>query len=294
MLKTKVASISFLLFVLVSFGKAQDSSITNKHSFLKLTGSYLTNSVYNGRKDSAVLPYITSSLEYYNKTGFFAIGSLSYSAATGDRRIDHFTIEAGYEFKLSNQVYGGFYGSKYFYNNSSTDVRSEMKGGLGGNLSYDPGFLTFSSGLDLSFSSNTDIDLSGAISHGFYFGEKGSEWGLVPTVTTHIGTQNYYKDYITYRKGKGGARGRGKGRNNNNGSGTTTTTTTTSSAFGVLDYELSIPIEYDGNKWGLFFTSTYAIPQNPVSVYSSSTGSTYITEKLENTFFALFGVYIKL
>ncbi|GAC1585872.1 MAG: hypothetical protein NVS3B19_03870 [Ginsengibacter sp.] len=271
---------------------AQDSS-TSKISYFKASVSYLTNSVYNGRKDSAVLPYVTPSLGYYNKSGFFALGSLSYSLASGDSRVDHFTLEAGYEAKLSSQVNAGFYGSKYFYNNSSTDVRSEMKGGLGGNLSYEPGFVTFSVGADLSFASHTDIDISGALSHGFYFGEKGSEWAIVPTVTTHLGTQNYYQDYINFRKGKGAIRGRGRGRNGSGGATTTMTTTVASSKFGILDYEFSVPIEYDGNKWGLFLTPIYAIPQNPVSVSSSATGSTYITEKLENSFYTTVGVYLK-
>ena len=266
---------------------AQDSS--HHVSYFKASLSYLTNSVYNGRKDSATLPYITPSVGYYNKNGFFALGLLSYSTAAGDSRVDHFTIEAGYEAKLGKQLNGGVYASKYFYNTSSTDVRSEMKGGLGGNLSYEPGFVTFSLGADLSFASKTDIDISGAISHGLYFGEKGSEWAIIPTITSHLGTQNYYNDYITFRKGKNSVRGRGR----NNTGGTTTTTTVASSKFGILDYELSIPVEYDGNKWGLFFTPTYAIPQNPVSVSTSSTGSTYITEKLENSFYATIGIYIK-
>ena len=33
--------------------------------------SYLTNSVYNGRKDSLSTPYLTPTLGYYDKSGFF-------------------------------------------------------------------------------------------------------------------------------------------------------------------------------------------------------------------------------
>ncbi len=283
------------LFLLVFIGtmmmeqvKAQDST-----SNFKLALSYLSNSVYNGRKDSAVLPYITPSLGYYHKSGWFLLGSLAYSAAAGDSRVDHFNLEVGYEFKLDPKVNGGIYGSKYFYNVASTDVRSEMKGGVGGNISYDPGLIALTAGADLSFSSKTDIDLSGAISHGFYLGEKGSEWAIVPTVTTHIGTQNYYTDYISFRKSTNAIRGRGRGRGNTVTTTTTTTTTRSSSKFGVLDYELSVPVEYTGRKWGLFLTPVYAIPQNPVAVSSSATSSTYITENLVNTFYVTIGGYIK-
>jgi len=270
-----------LLLLTTSMGlvtKAQDTTKNSKASYFKFSTSYLTNSVYNGRKDSVILPYITPVIGYFDKSGFFVDASLSYLAASGNSRIDLFTLETGYDFTISDKFSGGIYGSKYFYNNSSTAVRSETKGSLGGSISYDPGIITASAGIDLSFASKTDIILSGSLAHGFNFGEKGNEWGITPTISVNLGTQNSYQDYVKKRKSKGGSN--------------TAILTTTPSNFGILDYELSLPIAYDGNKWGLFFTPTYAIPQNPISVSSSSgTGST--TEKLVNSFYAEFGVYIK-
>ena len=260
-----------------SAANAQDTT-HNKSSYFKLGTSYLTNSVYNGRKDSVTLPYITPSIGYYDKSGFFVSGSLSYLAATGDSRIDLFTIETGYDFTISSQLSGGIYGSKYFYNTSSTSVTSQTKGSVGASLSYDPGFVTVSTGLDISFASKADVNVSAAVAHGFYFGEKGNEWGITPTISTNLGTQNSYQDYVKKRRSKG--------------SSNSTVQTNSTNSFGILDYELSLPITYDGNKWGLFLTPIYAIPQNPISV-ASSTGSGYTTEKLENTFYAQFGVYVK-
>jgi hypothetical protein len=283
----KTAIFSLLIIGLVSSVKAQDSTSKTKSSYFKASTSYLTNSVYGGRKDSLATPYITPAIGYYDKSGFFVKGSLSYLAATGDSRIDLFSLETGYDFTINDKLSGGIYGSKYFYNNSSTSVRSESKGGLGGSLTYDPGAITFSGGLDLSFASKTDINVSGSLAHGFYFGDKGNEWSISPSVAVNLGTQNYYQDYIKNRKSKSGSRGRG-----GNTGGTSTIQTTSSSNFGILDYELSLPITYDGNKWGLFFTPTYAIPKNPISI-ASSTGSGYVSEKLDNSFYAEFGVYIK-
>lgn len=287
MFTKKTAIFSLFIIGLVSTVKAQDSTHKFKTSYFKASTSYLTNSVYGGRKDSLATPYITPAIGYYDKSGFFVKGSLSYLAATGDSRIDLFTLETGYDFTISDKLSGGIYGSKYFYNNISTAVRSESKGGLGGSLTYDPGVITFSGGLDLSFASKTDIAVSGSLAHGFYIGDKGNEWGISPMVAVNLGTQNYYQDYIKNRRSKSGSRGRG-----GNTSGNSTIQTKSSNSFGVLDYELSLPIIYDGNKWGLFFTPTYAIPQNPLSV-ASSTGTGFVTEKLENSFYAEFGVYIK-
>jgi len=266
--KKAIGLLTLSLCSLWSLTQAQDSSNT-KSSYFKLSGSYLTNALYNGRKDSVTLPYFTPSIGYFSKTGFYINGSLSYLAATGDNRIDLFTLETGYDFTINNKLSGGVYASKFFYNTSSTAVRSQTTGALGGSLSYDPGLVTLSGGMDLSFASKIDINLFASIARGFYLGDS-DEWSITPSISVNLGTQNSYQDYVKKRKSKNSS----------------------SSNFGILDYELSLPLAYDGNKWGLFFTPTYAIPQNPILI-ASSTGSGFTKEKLENSFYALFGAYIK-
>ena len=273
----KLLSTLLILFACNIIVNAQDTA-SNKSSHFKAAVNYLTNSVYNGRKDSVVLPYITPSIGYYDKSGVYISGSLSYLAATNNSRIDVFTIETGYDFTINNKLSGGIYASKYLYNTNSTSVTSQTKGSVGGSLTYDPGIFTLSSGIDVSFASKADVNVSADIAHGFYSGENGNEWGITPTLSVNLGTQNSYQDYVKKRKSKG--------------SGNSTVQTKNSSNFALLDYELSLPITYNGNNWGLFLTPTYAIPLNPISV-ANSTGSSYTTEKLENTFFAQLGVYIK-
>ena len=293
MFSIKSSVLSLLIIGYFSSVRAQDSTKVAKKSYFKASTSYLTNAVYGGRKDSLVNPYITPSIGYFHKSGFFIEGSLSYLAASGDSRIDLFALQTGYDFTFRDKLYGGFYASKYFYANSSTAVRSESKGSLGGNLSYDPGFATFSGGADLSFSKKTDINVIGAISHPFYIGDTGNEWSITPTTSVNLGTQNYYQDYLVNRKSKVGRRSSGGKKGSNSGSAVTSTVkTNSSSSFNLLDYELSLPITYDGKKWGVYFTPIYAIPQNPISI-PSSTGTGYETESLENTFYADLGIYIK-
>lgn len=271
-----------ILLILVTIGscsltRAQDSSNT-KSSYFKLSASYLTNALYNGRKDSVTLPYLTPSIGYFSKTGFYVNASLSYLAASGDSRIDLFTLETGYDFTISNQLSGGLYASKFFYNTSSTAVRSQTQGAFGGNLSYDPGMVTLSSGIDFSFASKMDINLFASIAREFYFGDN-EEWSFTPAFSVNAGTQNSYQDYVKKRKSKRG--------------NTPNILTNATNNFTILSYELSLPLAYDRNNWGLFFTPTYAIPQGPIAV-SSSTGSGFVTEKLENSFYAQLGFYLKL
>ena len=281
----KKISLFFALLILLFTGTVNaqknknDSTKTDKkRGYFKLATSYLTNAVYNGRKDSVTLPYITPSLGYYDKSGFYISGSLSYLSSTVESRIDLFSLSTGYDFKVSDKVNGGIYASKDFYNNSSSAVRSESKGSIGGNISYDPGFITFNSGINLLFSSQTDITLNGSLAHSFSFGDEGNAWNITPTLAVNVGTQNFYQDYIKNRSKKK--------------SGNTSAVQVQQNKFGVLDYELSIPVAYDAKKWGLYLTPTYAIPQNSIS-YTAPGGNTFISPKLENVFYAEFGVYLK-
>ena len=61
--------LSSLFLYNLSFGQTKKAKETE--SYFKASASYLSNAVYNGRQDSLVTPYITPSLGYYDKTGFY-------------------------------------------------------------------------------------------------------------------------------------------------------------------------------------------------------------------------------
>ncbi len=247
-------------------------------SYFKFSTTYLTDAVYNGRKDSLAMPYLTPSLGYYDKSGFYISVSMSYLTSNSIKRIDLVSLNAGYDFSIGKSVGGGVYASKDFYNRSSTTTKSEIKGELGAYLSYDPGFVTLGGGVDLLLSGSSDVSVNGSLSHSFTFGETGNEWSISPSLTANFGTQNYYQNLLVNR---------GKKKNGNTG-----TVQVGNNKFSVLSYDVSLPFAFDANKWGCFFTPTYAIPQSPVS-RTSPGGSVFIIEKLENVFYAELGFYLK-
>ena len=287
--KTRIIKIifsTFLLLCIYSSSKAQNPEdiITDKKSYFKFAVGYLSNSVYFGRKDSLALPYIIPAISYHNKIGLYLEGSLSYLAGTGSQ-IDAGAITAGYEFNSHNEKFSGdIYASKYFTNNSSYSVKGEVKGALGGSLNYNTGPLTVNGGLDVSFSSKSDIGLSFGLSHPFELGD--NHWAITPSALVNAGTQNFYENYFTNRKYSL----KRKRRLIQNLS--TIKVIVVTKSFAVLDYELSMPVDYTGHKWGLFFTPTFSIPQNGFK-YSINNGATYQTEKLSNSFYAEVGAYIK-
>lgn len=280
-----ISKVYLLLFLLTGLtfsaaSSAQDSlPKSNNPSYFKFSTGYLSNAVYNGRKDSLAIPYITPSLGYFDKSGFYVSTSLSYLAAKGSRRIDLVSLSAGYDFTIGSSFDGGIYASKDFYSRSSTAARSEITGSLGAYFSYNPGPVTLGGGVDMLLSANSDITVSSSLSHAFSFGKTGDAWGISPTLSAGFGTQHYYQTLLKNRPKKKNGNQAGVQVQENN-------------QFSILSYEISLPLTYDANKWGFYFTPTYAIPKSPVS-RTNPGGTVFIVEKLENVFYAELGFYVK-
>lgn len=269
-------------------------------SYFKSSLSYLSNNVYQGRKDSAVISYITPSISYINKSGFNLTGSLSYAPNAGINQIELITFEAGYDHQFSSSLSGNAYAAAYFYNQSSTSVQAEKTGGAGFGVDYSPkDIFTLSGDIGVSLSKKPDIATSISLGHPFYFGSEGHDWSIVPHATTVAGTQDYYNNYYTQKKFNQAIRakqGRGRGQGTTTGTNTSSTsnnlTVVSARGFKIMNYEFSVPITYDEKKWGIFFTPTYAVPVNPLT-YTEEGATTPITEHLTNSFYVLAGAYIK-
>jgi hypothetical protein len=268
------------------------SSATPPKSYGKISISYLNNSVFNGRKDSAITPYITPTIGYYDKSGFFITGALSYLSSAATSRIDLFNIEAGYDFNIS-KLDGEVTAFKSFYNTNSTNVKSEVSGGFAGSFGYDLGFIhpTLMGGINLGKS--TDYTAAFSLDHSFYAADDKLE--IVPSFLVNASTQHYYGNYYANRKY---AKLKKK-----NGTGIyydITADLTDASRFKILDYELSMPINYTVNKFTFGLTPAYALPIDPATVtvnlkpsIGNNTISKTFTEKLENSFFFTFEVSYK-
>jgi len=97
----------------------------------KLKFGYSTNQIYNGRADSLEVPYLTGSLKFLDKSGFYVKSSLSYLTSPYAQRIDLIGLGVGYQ-KLFNEKYlvtASF--DKSFYNSNSFSVSSSILGNLG-------------------------------------------------------------------------------------------------------------------------------------------------------------------
>ena len=264
--------------------------LREKESYFKFQTSYLTNSVYAGRKDTVALPYLTPSIEYNHKSGLYIGASISY-LANSNSRIDLWSLDAGYSFNILKKLSANLYVNKPFYNSSSSNVQSDVNFYTGGTLTYDAKVINISATGNVMFGSENDFSLILSLDHQFNWEGKNDElWTISPMLNTYLGSVGYYQNYKFKRINP-----------RNNLPQTVTVTISSPNQFQVLSYEFSLPIYLDKTKWRVFLNPTFAIPVNPVITTYKATGpnggiiipETKITENISSTLFAEFGVYFK-
>jgi len=245
-------------------------SIAEK-SQLRIGLRYTSDYVYMGRADSAKAPYLSPSIGYYHKSGFFVSSSLSYLTAKGEGRVDMIAFNGGYDYFKNNLALGTSI-SQYLFSDLSYNVIAEMSTYANAFVGYDFSLFTIYGDASVALSESMDVFLGGEITRTFYLLK--NKLLITPSVYINAGTQRYYQEYMTYRSTStgawGGNSGKGKGSGGSNGSGTTTTTSTSevlsSDQFKILDYETGLNVTYKINNVRLFATSTWTFPVNPATL----------------------------
>ena len=145
-IKMKNITIKFATLILlilftntvISQNKSPDAKIIkNKDSsYTSISLNYISDAIYMGRKDSISAPYLYPSITYYHKSGFYANGSFSYLTKSNESRIDLFLLTAGFEFSVK-KFDGDLSVTKYFFNEDSYNVISEVQADFTAAFSYD-------------------------------------------------------------------------------------------------------------------------------------------------------------
>jgi len=284
-----------IIFMLNDNLEAQETpakELIPKTSWFQGDINYTNDNVYMGRKDSTRVSYITPSIGYYHKSGFFMMSSMSYQVAAGDSHFDLFSFEGGYSFS-HHKVEGGISVTKYFYNSRSTSVSSEIASSINGYTIMDLGFMKTSVDLSANFSTSIDYGLCLGVERSFYFLDDNLD--VTPSISVNASTQNAYGSYYKNRRYSGKRKSKKEGGISYNISAGIAN----AAMFKVLDYEFSIPVNYTISNCTFYVTPTLAIPTNPSEVtvnIKPSSGSEYAEtykEKLENSFYWSVGIRYK-
>jgi len=237
---------------------AQDSLLTasdtvpiKRKSHFKIELGYLSDNVYLGRSDSVKIPYVTAGVRYIHRSGLFAGVSANYLSTEG--RTDLFELTGGYMMSKGNWD-AEISGTKYYYNANSYSVNAETKGEISLYSAYDLGWVSPSITAGMKFSQATDYTATLGVEHDFSFLDERLQ--VEPAIYVNASTQNYYNAYYQKRKYATNRKGQQKAV------GTITASTEDASAFRILDYELSVPVEYTKRRFTIGITPVYAIPVN--------------------------------
>lgn len=265
-------------YIFINTGIAQSEKNTRKHSsdsYWKIGVGYLSNYVYMGRQDSLPTPYLTPTITYNHVSGFYVSGSVSYLMQNKSRRVDYGSIDLGYTFDLTERISGEVYANKSWYNQSSTNVTSDITGYLGGSIGFDVNFFQVNAGMDILFSNKPDFTCNLGVSHIFELGDDENEISIEPSFSTYWSTLHSYEGYINRRVGK------------RPGSGLPLNTTITAvtkvqnNRLTLMDFEVALPFTYVASHFGINFTPTLAIPRNPI--YTTTTITTTTPGGIQNS-----------
>lgn len=266
-----------------------------KKSYFKFASSYLTNYVYNGRKDTITTPYITSSIGYFNKSGFNTSFSSYYLNAAQEHRFDFFSFDMNYKHTFNDNFSGSLVASRTFYNKSSNSLSSNIKGDFGANIDYDFGFIELFVESSAVFSQKTDFDLYLELEREFSVINGDDEFKITPTFDINFSTLNYYEGYLNKKIGR-------KKLTN-----VDAVVYVDNNKFTLMNYEFSLPMSYETNQFVFFVTPTYAIPTNTIYTTTVTTttlnngvhqvvsknSTSSIERDLKQSFFVEFGVFYK-
>lgn len=246
--------------------------------------NFISDAVFMGRKDSISNPYFYPSLTYHHKSGFYGTGSFSYLSKSDEGRVDLLLLTAGFDFSIK-KLDGDVSITKYFFNENSYNVISEVDADLTAQLVYD--FKVVNLGLTSSiyFNSdgNNDIFLSSEISHDYI--SKSEKFQISPTAGFYLGSQNFYEQYYINNRFGGG-----RGQQQSQGNGSTQSTQIEikeSEKFGLMAIEFSLPIWYVEEPWIFSILPAYVIPKNPATL---TVDDIIFEEDLEHTFYWIVGI----
>jgi hypothetical protein len=293
----KLKWLVILLSIIISnTGLSQDNQDTDYQTkdkdstYILVSLGFINDAVFLGRKDSITAPYLYTSITYHNTSGFYASGSFSYLTKSEERRIDLFLGTIGYDFTIK-KFNGDLSFTKYFFNNDSYNVISEVEADITASFIYDFNIVNLGLSTTTFFNNSSDSDffLSSEISHDFITNNQNFQ--ISPTIGAYFGSQNFYEQYyITNRVGSGqnngSSQGSGHGTGNNVGTSTETLVLQESEKFDLMAIEFSIPIWYVHKSITVSFLPTLVLPMNQATL---TVEDVIYVEDLENTIYWLIG-----
>jgi hypothetical protein len=243
---------------------------TTKKASVKFGVDYDSNDVFMGRSNKTDIPIISPNIKYTFKPGIYIGGTLDYLPNNAKNKVDGGDIDAGYEFDITDDLSGDVSYTKLFYNTNSNQIASSITSIINANFDYDIGDIitpSISADYDVNKAGiNDDIFLNFGISHDIIFEKLFGSHDFIfisPTAGFNAGTQNFYDAFLQKKVFKNAKRTAAQNKLIDEFEAGV-------DQFKMLDYELSIPIEYKAGHFIFQFTPEYDIVENAFKANSVS------------------------
>jgi hypothetical protein len=245
----------------ISFAAQADpdtSQVDTSHVKRKLTLAvdYSSNSAaFFGRTGGThPYPFWSPSLTYKGKRGWWlSAGSFHLLNSETAFSFNQISLAAGWDFTFSDQVDGGVSYSRYVFTSTSPLVQSATPHYLSSFIGYDWSYVY--STLTASYIAGQGNDLFISFENSRYMelaAGKKSTLSFEPKISIIAGTQNFASTIVETRS---------KGRKPN-GKGAGAVATNAGIGFGIIDYELRLPVTYAVGALGLELVWRYVMPVN--------------------------------
>jgi hypothetical protein len=226
---------------------------------LTVSTGYSSHTTYRGRDNGVLQQMIAPSLGFHHSSGF-GIEVSTYWLDQTPTRWDDITVSASYEFTLGNNIGGALSYSHFWFSDSSRRSEAVFKNAFGASLSLSWSVLSLSVDGDLATGAASEFTLAVSASHGFEIPlTLYNTISIEPTLTATIGEQN---SSLTILRTKGVKRKKIIGIE-----------TQTNTVFGILDYEISLPVTIVLGPVTLSPSVNYVMPLN---VIDESTTSAFV------------------
>ena len=256
------------------------------HSHLEINMSYQSDDVYNGRKNTTIIPLLTPRISYIFKYGLQLDASVGYNLNDPTPQTNQYTLDGTYNFSPAKGNYSSSVTvSTFIYNKQSGSISAEQKGSLEIDNSYDFNIIEPSLYLTWSFGGGNDYGATFSLQHEFDILK--NKMNITPTVNINAGTQNFLDSYYRNRKYKIHTKDDSALYQNVTVYGHVLD----AGKFIILNYEMALPINFSTGRWTFNFTPNYSIPVSPAEtvITTSYQGQVFKTkfkkEEISNTFY---------
>jgi hypothetical protein len=226
---------------------------------LTVSGGYSSHTTYRGRDNGVPQQMIAPLLAYHHSSGL-GIEISTYWLDQTPKRWDDVAGSATYEFTLGSLLGGELTYSHFWFSDSSRSAKSVFKNDYGASFSLGLPVVSLSLSGDLATGDASEFTLAASASHEFEFPlTLYNKISLEPTLTAIIGEQN---STLTTLRTKGA-----KGKK------VIGVQTQSNSTFGILDYELSLPVTIILGPWTI---SPSVVCIAPMNVIDLSTAKAFV------------------